>query len=110
MQIFDCFMYFNEDVVLDLRLNYLDKFVDYFIIVESTFNHRGQKKKLNFDINKFSKFKKKIKYLILENQPSNLENINDNDSEEEKSYKYILNGYKRDHFQRNHISLEYIFH
>ena len=45
MQVFDCFMYYNEDTILDLRLNYLNKYVDYFIIVESTFNHRGQKKK-----------------------------------------------------------------
>jgi len=37
MRVFDCFMYFNEDVVLELRLNYLDKFVDQFIIIESTF-------------------------------------------------------------------------
>ena len=33
MKIFDCFMYFNEDVVLDVRFNYLDKFVDKFVIV-----------------------------------------------------------------------------
>jgi len=104
MRVFDCFMYFNEDVVLELRLNYLNKFVDHFIIIESTFNHRGQKKSLNFDINKFSNFKNKIKYFVLDAQPSNLEKINDNDSEDIKSKKYILNGYKRDHFQRNYIS------
>ena len=104
MRVFDCFMYFNEDVVLELRLNYLDKFVDQFIIIESTFNHRGQKKNLNFNVNKFSKFKDKIKYFVLDAQPSNLEKIKDNDSEDEKSKKYILNGYKRDHFQRNYIS------
>ena len=104
MQVFDCFMYFNEDEVLELRLNYLDKYVDHFVIVESTFDHRGQKKSLNFDIAKFLKFEKKIKYFVLESQPTNLEKINDDDTEEEKSFKYILNGYKRDHFQRNHIS------
>ena len=104
MRVFDCFMYFNEDVVLELRLNYLNKFVDQFIIVESTFNHSGQKKNLNFDVDKFPKFKDKIKYLVLNAQPSNLEKINDNDTEDEKSKKYILNGYKRDHFQRNYIS------
>ena len=36
MKIFDCFMYMNEDVVLDLRLNYLNEYIDQFIIVEST--------------------------------------------------------------------------
>ena len=104
MQIFDCFMYFNEDVVLELRLNYLDKFVDHFVIIESTFNHRGQKKNLNFNIRNFSKFEKKIKYFVLDSQPPNLEIINKDDSEDDKSKKYILNGYKRDHFQRNYIS------
>ena len=44
MKIYDCFMYYNEDVVLDLRLNTLNKFVDFFVIVESRFNHRGEKK------------------------------------------------------------------
>lgn len=104
MRVFDCFMYFNEDVVLELRLNYLDKFVDQFIIVESSFNHRGQKKSLNFNINKFSKFKDKIKYFVLDKQPPDIEEINDNDTNDEKSRKYILNGYRRDNFQRNHIS------
>ena len=47
MRIFDCFMYYNEDVVLELRLNYLDQFVDQFLIVESTFNHKGERKNLN---------------------------------------------------------------
>ena len=50
MKIFDCFMYFDEEVVLDLRLNTLDKYVDYFVIVESIFTHRGDKRKLHFNI------------------------------------------------------------
>ena len=44
MKIFDCFMYFDENLLLDLRLNVLDKYVDYFVIVESCFNHKGEKK------------------------------------------------------------------
>ena len=62
MKIYDCFIYFNEDLLLDLRFNYLDKFVDQFVIVESTYTHSGKKRKLNFDIQKFSKFKNKITY------------------------------------------------
>ena len=62
-----------------------------------------KKKKLNFDINKFSNFKKKIKYFILDGQPKNIDKIKNEDTEQEKSIKYILNGYKRDHFQRNYI-------
>ena len=56
MKIFDCFMYFDEDLVLDLRLNLLDDRVDYFVIVESKFNHKGEKRELKFDINKFQRF------------------------------------------------------
>ena len=49
MKIFDCFMYFDEDLVLDIRLNTLDKYVDFFVIIESKYNHKGETKKLNFD-------------------------------------------------------------
>ena len=104
MQVFDCFMYYNEDTILELRLNQLNQHVDYFIIVESTFNHKGEKKDLNFDINKFKKFKDKIKYYILDCQSPEIEEIKIDDSEDEKSSKYILNGYRRDHFQRNYLS------
>ena len=51
MKIFDCFMYFDEEIVLDLRLNTLDEFVDYFVIVESSFNHKGEKRELKFNLN-----------------------------------------------------------
>ena len=53
MKIFDCFMYFDEEVVLDLRLNALNKFVDYFVIVESIFTHKGEQRELNFNYKKF---------------------------------------------------------
>ena len=47
MKIFDCFMYFDEDTVLDVRLNYLNKYVDKFVIIEAKYNHKGEKKNLN---------------------------------------------------------------
>ena len=103
MKIFDCFMYMNEDVVLDLRLNYLNEYIDQFIIVESTFFHNGKKKKLNFNIEKFKKFKNKIVYLILDNEPIDIEIINESDNEETKNRKHILNWMRRDFFQRNFI-------
>ena len=71
MKIFDCFMYFDEDLVLDLRLNLLHDQVDYFVIVESKFNHKGEKRELKFDIDRYQRFKKKfsiwfmIKYQII---------------------------------------------
>ena len=51
MAIYDCFQYFNEDHIVDLRLHILDKFVDHFIISESTKTHQGKDKKINFDKN-----------------------------------------------------------
>ena len=57
--IFDCFTYFNDDLITELRLNILDKYVDKFVIVEATTDHSGKKKDLNFNIKKFEKFEKK---------------------------------------------------
>ena len=104
MKIFDCFMYFDEEVILDLRLNILNNYVDYFVIVESTYTHKGESRKLKFDHQKFKKFEKKIIYLTYDYVPKNIEKIFEKDNEDIKSKKYILNGYKRDHFQRNYIS------
>ncbi len=103
MKIFDCFMYFDEEVVLDLRLNILNDYVDYFVIVESTFTHRGDKRKLKFDYEKFKKFKKKIVYLVYDEHPSKIEEVLSNDSHDEKSRKYILNAAYRENSQRDFI-------
>jgi len=105
MKIFDCFMYFDEDLVLDLRLNILDKFVDYFVIVESKFTHRGDKRDLKFNPNKFKKFENKIIYLTYCEEPPDIEIVNEKDSEPVKSTKYILNAAKRENTQRNYIDL-----
>ena len=69
MNIYDCFMYFDEDFILDLRLNFLNKFVKKFVITEATYTHNGNKKKFNFDINNFKKFKDKINYIVVDKQP-----------------------------------------
>lgn len=103
MKIFDCFMYFDEEVVLEVRLNTLDKYVDYFVIVESSFTHKGDNKNLMFNHNKFQKFKNKIIYLVYDKQPKGIEVVNENDSEDEKSRKYILNAALRENGQRNFI-------
>ena len=58
MKIFDCFMYFDEDIVLDLRLNTLDKDVDYFVVVESNFTHKGDRRDLKFNYKNFSNLSK----------------------------------------------------
>ena len=104
MKIFDCFMYFDEEIVLDARLNCLNPHVDYFIIIESCFTHRGDRRELNFDINKYKKFKDKIIYKVYDKIPSKIEKVFENDDETTKSIKYIMNALYRENAQRNFIS------
>jgi beta-1,4-mannosyl-glycoprotein beta-1,4-N-acetylglucosaminyltransferase len=102
MKIYDCFMFFDEEMLLDLRLNILNKYVDKFVITEATYMHNGMAKKLNFNINKFAKFKDKIIYIPIETQPPDLLKITnkDNDKNDTRGQKLVLNGYKRDNYQR----------
>ena len=95
-------MYYDENVVLDIRLNYLDAFVDKFVIVESQYAHNGEKRKLLFNINNFKKFSKKIIYIILRKEPNDLIKINKNDFSDKNPVK-VLNAVKRENFQRNFI-------
>ena len=103
MRIFDCFMYFDEEIILDVRFNTLNKFVDYFVIAESKFTHSGKKRNLNFNINKFEKFKDKIIYLIYDEEPQGIEIINENDHKNDKARKTIMNAVKRENGQRNYL-------
>ena len=96
-------MFYDEDLVIDLRLNILNEYVHKFVIVESKFTHSGKKRELLFDINKYSKFKNKINYIVLENEPEDLEKVHDNDTYDKKNSKYIMNALKRENFQRNGI-------
>jgi len=104
MKIYDCFMYFDEEVVVDVRLNTLNEFVDYFVIVESRFTHKGDARELNFNHKKFEKFKDKIIYIVDEEIYSLTEKIKIDDSEDEKSRKAIFNAAYRENGQRNLIS------
>ena len=63
MKIIDCFMYYDEDLVLDIRFNILNEYVSYFLICEANYNHNGTKRDLKFNINNFPKFKEKIIYI-----------------------------------------------
>jgi beta-1,4-mannosyl-glycoprotein beta-1,4-N-acetylglucosaminyltransferase len=103
MNIYDCFMYFDEDLLLDLRLNMLNKYIKKFVIAEATYTHNGTKKKLNFDINNFKKFKDKIDYLVVDSRPNNLLNFVSGEPEHKKGEKLILNGMARDYFQRENL-------
>ena len=103
MNIYDCFMYFDEDLLLDLRLNILQKYVKKFIITESTFLHSGKTKKLNFDIKKFKKFRDKIEYIVVDKLPDGIEKINPDDNVELRNKKILDNSLKRENNQRNQL-------
>ena len=102
MKIIDCTTYYSEDLMLDIRFNILNQFVDKFIIVEAKHSHSGEKKILNFNINNFPKFKDKIEYLIIENEPDGIiKNTNESSIKRmnsllriEQSYNYISNALK----------------
>ena len=86
MKIYDCFSYWDEDLLLELRLNILNEYVDYFVIVEGNKTWQNNPKKLRFNINNFKKFKDKIIYIAVEDMPEG------------------DNPYLRENYQRNAIS------
>jgi len=98
-------MYFDEDLLLDIRLNTLDKYVKKFVITEATYTHSGSKKKLRFNINNFKKFKDKINYIVVDKSPPNILELSENDSENKRGTKLILNGMARDYFQRENLNI-----
>ncbi len=67
--IYDCFSYWDEDLLLELRLNILNKIVDYFVIVEGNKTWQNNQKKLRFKIEDFQKFEDKIIYVPVEDLP-----------------------------------------
>jgi beta-1,4-mannosyl-glycoprotein beta-1,4-N-acetylglucosaminyltransferase len=96
-------MYFDEEQVLDLRLNVLYQNVDYFVIVESIYNHKGEKRNLLFNSQKFEKFNDKIIYLVYDKIPQLVKPIEETDNEKEKDGKYIMNALYRENAQRDFI-------
>ena len=88
IKIFDCITFFRENFQFHLRFNILKDYVDYFIICEAKKDHQGKEKRLNFDLKKYKKFKKKIIYLVCDDFPKNL------NSWQRQAYQrnYILNG------------------
>ena len=96
MKLIDCFMYFDEDLILEIRLNTLNKIVDKFIIAEATRDHAG-KEKFKFQYKKISKFKNKIEYLIIDDLPINVKS-------KKKDWQ---ENHIRDQFQRNALERGY---
>ena len=67
MKVYDCFTFYNEFELLELRLQSLYDVVDYFVIVESTTTHNKEPKKLNFAENKdrYKQYADKIRHIVL---------------------------------------------
>jgi len=76
--IVDSFIFYNEIALLNYRLEILNEFVDYFILVESTHTFTGKEKPLYYNENKsmFEKFNKKIIHIIVKDFPYKYPNIN----------------------------------
>ena len=72
MKIYDCSIFFDEKMMFDLRLNILNDYVDKFVVAESLYTHSGNRKKQNFNIDDYPKFKDKIIYILVETEPDDL--------------------------------------
>ena len=69
--VYDCFPFFNELDILELRLNILDPYVDRFIIEESTMTFSGEPKELVFkdNMDRFARFLPKITHIVVTDTP-----------------------------------------
>ena len=72
MQIIDTTTYFEEELVMNLRFNILNNYVDKFIVSEARFTHSGQEKNIKFNRKQFPKFEDKIIHIILDKEPENI--------------------------------------
>ena len=102
MKIYDCTMFFDEKMMYEVRLNILDQFVDKFVVVESLYTHKGNKKKQNFNIEDYKKFKDKIIYILINEEPKDLYDLNPNLPD--VVGKKRMNSLKRIELQYNSLS------
>ncbi len=98
MKIIDTTTFFEENMIMDIRFNILDPYVDKFIVCESLFTHSGKRKNINFNIDDYPRFKEKIIHIILEKEPKNLI-VKENLNAQEKR----INSINRIKAQRNYI-------
>ncbi len=90
-------MYFDEDHLLEIRLDTLYKYVDRFVIAEATIDHAGNRRTPKFNLNKFKNYSSKIKYLLIDNLPTH-----------NNFYKKNWGpSWRRENFQRNALEKGY---
>ena len=78
MKIYDCTIFFDEKMMYEVRLNILNQYVDKFVVAESLYTHSGKRKKQNFNIDDYPDYKDKITYILLDNEPDDLYEIDEN--------------------------------
>ena len=98
MKIIDTTTFFEESMMMDIRFNILDPYIDKFIVCESRYTHSGKTKKINFSVDDYPKFKDKIIHLILEKEPDSLIKKQDLGAQEKR-----FNSIQRIKGQRNYI-------
>jgi len=103
MKIYDCFLFHDETMLLEIRFNILNKFVEKFVISEAKYLHNGKKKNLNFKINDYPDFKNKIEYIVVDDLPPDILIEKDNDDKTVKNNKKLINGQRRETYQRNRL-------
>jgi beta-1,4-mannosyl-glycoprotein beta-1,4-N-acetylglucosaminyltransferase len=89
-KIFDCITFFDENFLVNSRFEILKDVVDYFVICESIYDHKGDKKKINFNL-KNQNFKKKIRHIILDEK---FPNPSDRWNSEKFQREKLLDGIK----------------
>jgi beta-1,4-mannosyl-glycoprotein beta-1,4-N-acetylglucosaminyltransferase len=102
MRIYDCTTFYSEHMMMDVRFNVLNEYVHKFIVVESLFSHSGKKKKLNFDINNYPKFKDKIVYIVIEKEAEDIIN-----NKNQLNHQSVL---RHNSLKRIHQSYNYMLH
>ena len=70
-RVYDCFQFYNEFDVLEIRLAELDPLVDHFVLVEATHTHTGKPKPLHFTENRkrYERYAHKIIHIVLDDLP-----------------------------------------
>ena len=89
-RIFDCIPFYQSNLLFELRFKTLDHLVDQFVVCEATKTHAGKHKELCFDLKKFEKITKKIKYIVVDDMPDK----NTIKGEKYPLYNYQINALK----------------
>ena len=85
-KIYDCVTFFDENLLVNTRFEILKDVVDYFVVVESNYDHKGKKKKINFKLLN-QEFKDRVRHIVIVN-----------------NFPKLKNGWEIESFQREKIN------